>query len=356
MRACWLRFVTIVFCFSVPAFAQQTGTATGNATPVARPPVDRRIMLDVVVSDKHGNPIPDLQQSDFNIVDDTQARAILSFKASPSKTDEEPIQAIFLVDAVNTAFRGVSVARQELEKFLRRDGGQLPMPTSLVILTDTATDLQKAPTRDGNSLADTVKANDPGLRVNNRSQGFYGAADRMQISLRALEQLTSYEGKQPGRKLLIWISPGWPLLSGPNVQLTAKNENWIFDNIVGLSRVMREARITLYAVDPLGMSDAGSYRTFYYESFLKGVRSARTVQSGNLALQVLAVQSGGRVLNSSNDVASALASCAIDAKAFYTLSFDSPPADNPNEYHKIEVRVDKPGLTARTRTGYYAQP
>ena len=27
-----------------------------------------------------------------------------------------------------------------------------------------------------------------------------------------------------------------------------------------------------------------------------------------------------------------------------------------DEYHTLEVKVDKPGLTARTRTGYYAQP
>ena len=40
---------------------------------------------------------------------------------------------------------------------------------------------------------------------------------------------------------------------------------------------------------------------------------------------------------------------------FYSVSFDPPPADGPNEYHKLEVRIDKPGLSARTNTGYYDQ-
>jgi hypothetical protein len=38
------------------------------------------------------------------------------------------------------------------------------------------------------------------------------------------------------------------------------------------------------------------------------------------------------------------------------LSFDSAPADQPNEYHQLEVKVEKSGLSVRTRSGYYAQP
>jgi hypothetical protein len=33
-----------------------------------------------------------------------------------------------------------------------------------------------------------------------------------------------------------------------------------------------------------------------------------------------------------------------------------PDADQANEYHALGVTVDKPGITARTCTGYYAQP
>ena len=59
---------------------------------------------------------------------------------------------------------------------------------------------------------------------------------------------------------------------------------------------------------------------------------------------------------SSNDLVKETASCLEDAKASYTISFDSPPADHPDQYHDLEVKIDKPGLKARTRTGYYAQP
>lgn len=264
------------------------------------------------------------------------------------------MQVILLVDEVNTGFQSVGYERLQLKKFLRQGGGKLPVPTSLFLLTDTSQGQTEA-TRDGNLLADALDSNQSGLRAIGKSQGFYGGADRVQISLDALENFASHVAAQPGRKLLIWLSPGWPLLSGPNVDLTQKNQAWIFDNVVGLSKALRDARITLYNVDPLGMQDAGSFQTFYYQTFLKGVASASQVLAGNLGLQVLAAQSGGLVLNSSNDVTKSIARCLVDAEAFYTLSFDAPPADHPDEYHSLQVKIDKPGLTARTRTGYYAQ-
>jgi hypothetical protein len=68
------------------------------------------------------------------------------------------------------------------------------------------------------------------------------------------------------------------------------------------------------------------------------------------------IQSGGRVLNSSNDLAGEIATSAADANGFYVLSFEGLPGDGPNEYHALDIKIDKPGLTARTRSGYYAQP
>ena len=77
---------------------------------------------------------------------------------------------------------------------------------------------------------------------------------------------------------------------------------------------------------------------------------------GDLSLQVLAIQSGGLALSSSNDVTSMLQNCLADAEAYYEMSFDPAPADHRDEYHNLVIQVSKPGLTARTRTGYYAQP
>ena len=124
---------------------------------------------------------------------------------------------------------------------------------------------------------------------------------------------------------------------------------------MAISTQLREAHVTLYSVDPLGASQ-GPLSTFYYQEFLKPVRKPSQVVLGDLGLQVLAVQSGGLALSSSNDIASLLQQCADDTKASYELSYTPPPSDAPNEFHAIQVKVAEPHLVARTRQGYYAQP
>jgi hypothetical protein len=76
----------------------------------------------------------------------------------------------------------------------------------------------------------------------------------------------------------------------------------------------------------------------------------------NLSLQVLVTRSGGRVLTTGNDIISQIDDCTSDTKAFYVLSFEGIPTERPNEYHALELKVDKPGLTVHTSAGYYAQP
>ncbi len=340
-----------------PQTQPQLQTRPGPSVPPSSP--DRRITLDVQVRDKSGAAVRGLQKQDFTLLDDKQAKDIVSFQAVENGADQAadpPVEMVLVVDAVNTSHQTVSIEQAELKKFLLRNSGKLPVPMSLVVFTDTETKMQNGFSRDGNALAAQYDQIETGLRYNTRSSGFYGAAERYNLSLKALSSVMTFEGTRPGRKLVIWFSAGWPLLSGPRVELSSKDEQRFFDQVVAMSAGLRQAHITLYSIDPLGMSDAGRTTTFYYKEFLKGVPFAKKVRPGNLGLQVLATQSGGLVLNSTNDLASAIADCVSDADAFYVLSFDGARADHANEFHALEVTVGKPGLTARTRMGYYAQP
>jgi len=318
---------------------------------------DRRILLEVQVTDKAGAPIRGLQRQDFTLLDDKLPLNISSFQAvdsiAPAATDP-PLEVILLVDAVNASFQAVANERNQLRQFLLQNGGKLPQPMSLIMFTDTGAEMQNGSSRDGHVLADLLDKYELGLRTINRSQGVYGAAERFTMSLKTIDRLALYEKTRPGRKLVIWLSPGWPLLSGPRTYLSGKEEQKLFDSIAATSTGLRRARVTLYSVDPLGLGDFRN--ATYYEEFLKGVSSPSHALPGNLGLPVLAVQTGGRVLNLTNDITTAIAECAADANSFYVISFDAPRADKPNEYHSLAVTVDKPGVTARTRTGYYDQP
>jgi VWFA-related protein len=358
MRVSTQAFIALFFWFVYPGIAAAAtppgqGVPRLEGPPALAPHTGRHITLDVVVTDHAGKPVRGLQQQDFTILDNKKPQTILSFREAggTDKAADPPSQAIVLLDAINNTDQNVAFQREQLQSFLRRGGGELPLPMSLVTFPDKSKD-QPLVTQDGNALADSLNSNQPGVRSFSRSQGFYGAMDRYPISLRTLEQLVAYEAPQPGRKLLIWLGVGWPLLGSSDTDIPAKYRAALFGEAVWLSTKLREGRITLYNVVPTE-SLGGA---FYYTQFLKGVGSAQNVQPGDLGLQVLAVQSGGQVLNLSNDMGDSLARCLADARAYYTLSFDTPAAGHADEYHSLQVKIDKPRLTVRTRTGYYAQP
>ena len=322
-----------------------------NAQPAAG---NGGLRLNVVVTDKAGKPVSGLTAADFTLLDNNQPGKILSFRAynGPAQPPEEPVEAIVLFDTVNIGFDAVSYSRQQVENFLRADGGRLAQPTAIYWLTNEGVEAQNQPTQDGNALAAQLEAAEGHLRTVNRSAGAYGAIERFELSVKMLTVVAENEAKKPGRKLLIWTGPGWPMLEAPGIDYSTKTQQKMFNQIVELSTVLREGQIDLYSVAQ-GMPEGG---TFAYESYLKGVKKPSQANPANLSLKVLAVQSGGLMVPPSNDLTASIRKCVEDAEVFYTLTFEPVPADGPNQYHELKLKVDKPGLTARTNTGYYDQP
>jgi VWFA-related protein len=309
--------------------------------------------------DGSGVPVRGLQRQDFTLLDDKRPQNILSFHAADAEaamTTDPPIEIVLVVDAVNTSFRLNAYERDQVRKFLLRNGGKLAWPVSFAIFSEDGPKVERISSRDGNALAAVYDQYQSGLRstyLSNRAG--WGVDERISISLKALTSIVAYEKTQPGRKLMIWLSRGWPM--GPlTASLTNREQQEFFNSIVTLSSELRLARITLYSVDPLSSTDADALRNSYYENFLEGVTSRSHALPGNLGLQVLAVQSGGRVFTSSIDLADAIANCVADADAFYVLSFAAARAEQADDYHSLRITVDRPGITVRTRTGYYAQP
>jgi len=358
------RVPMLLLCLSLSAVAQQIEpAATSQIQPGAVKAsrlgsADRQITLDVVVTDRSNMVVPGLQQQDFTVLDNKQPSQILSFQAESAAAmkPDAGVEVVLVVDEVNTTFQRVAYERTEIKRFLGQNGGKLVHPVSLVYFTDAGTQIQTNPTLDGNGLSAAFDQHETALRTITRGTGIYGAEDRTQLSLNALDAIAANEATRPGRKIVIWVSPGWPTLSGPHIDLTLKQAQGVFNSVVKISAALRQARMTLYSVDPLGLADAGGIRTTYYEEFLKGLKKPSDAQIGNLALQVIATQSGGLALYGSNSITGAINRCVADANAFYFLTIAAAPADRANDYHDLNVRVGTPGLTVRTRTGYYAEP
>jgi len=311
-----------------------------------------RVSIDIEVTDKPGHHISGLRAQDFTLFDNKRASNILDFREVDSRNSTaDPVHVVIVIDMINTGFDVVAREREQLGEFFKQDGGRLAHPTSIAILTEKGIQIEKASTTDGNSLLASLNDSKSGLRMIGNSAGFYGAVDRMNWSLSQLSELAAYEATQPGRKLAFFISPGWPMFAWAGIDPTDKELNWTFNSIVELSNGLREAHLILYAIDPF---ELGRTNPFYYQSYLKGVPTANKAEYGDLALQVLAVQSGGTVQVTGMDIKGEINNVVRDTNAYYTLSFDVPPADRTNEFHDVHLQVDRPDTVVRTTTAYYA--
>jgi VWFA-related protein len=328
-----------------------SGAYAGQSNSPA--PSSDRIYLNVVVTHKSGPPVGDLQQQDFTVLDNKKPQPITSFRVLGGS--QVPLEVVLVIDSVNVDYQVIAYERSQVDKFLRAEGGQLSHSTSVMLLTDTGLQSIADFSNDGNKLSSSLDQSVIGLRFLQRSSGFYGAAERFQISLNGLHELAAREAPKPGRKFILFVSPGWPLLSGPEVQLDDRKRQQLFGDIVYFSTALRRDGVTLYAIDPIGTRESVDRNT-YWQNFSNGISKPGQVEAGDLGLQVIATQSGGLVLNSSNDITGMLQNCLADARAYYEISFAPAPGDRPNEYHRLQVRVAKSGLTARTWQGYYSQP
>jgi VWFA-related protein len=328
---------------------------------------DNSIRLDVVVAAKSGSAVAGLAQQDFTLLDNGVPQPITAFRAVTR--GEAPAEVMIVVDAVNADAKTVAYERTQIDKILRANGGLLPHPTTFAVFTEVGTQIHPDSATDGNALAAAFA--DETIRLRTLSQGhpqsdcgqgdcpdgaFEIAEERRQLSLKALETVTAYEAGRPGRKLVLWISPGWPLLSQPGAwaRFTSPQRQQMFARIVSLSTQIQQTRITLYSIDPSATRGV-DVRDFSYQAYLKGVKSVKDLQPGNLGLQVFAVHSGGLALSTGNDLTELLQKCLSDSETYYEISFDAPTVAQQDEYHHLQIQLAKPGLKARTRENYYAQ-
>jgi VWFA-related protein len=247
---------------SQAAAGAKAATDTATNVPVAgRAPMT----LDVEVTDKAGQAIPGLKAADFTLLNNGKPVPIESFAAYNTAVAAAPESIILLIDDVNTKETDLIYERQQIGKFLTMNGGHLPVPVSIVLLTDQKVQLVAASSQDGKLLNGELEKL-PGLIREMPVGGIYHAEDRMEISLRAMEVMAAFESRNPGRKVLVWISPGWWGFDNPRILLWDKQQKSMFRTIVAASQDLEQARITLDAVSPEGSARAGALHTYLWSS------------------------------------------------------------------------------------------
>jgi VWFA-related protein len=335
-----------------------------------------RIVMNISVTDDSGRSVPGLLAQDFTLLRDEASEPVTSFREVRRVSGHDLDHVILVLDTVNNSLRNIASDKKEIENYLKRGTESLPYPMSIAVVSESGTDVSN-PSQDravllreldalGSRLhtigcADEVNPNESflavwmpgGVHTPDHTHQLACLNERFIRSLSALRALAVEQKNIPGRAILIWIGPGWPLLNNPQFRPDDEEvKQNFFDNLVGVSQALIEAQVTLDVLSP-----AGVFRKTELESghALKGVEKEDDVSANSLAPQVLARQSGGRIVVYGKNIPEGISACIADLDSYYVLTFNSAPAATPGEYHSLDVKIDKPGLTLRTNSMYYAE-
>jgi VWFA-related protein len=336
---------------AVPAAVCNVTAQTQINADHQTPPADKnRIVLNVIVTDKKGQPISGLEAENFTLLDNGRPRQITTFRAlEPETLRWEPAHVVIAIDAINSDLDLVAKERDQVSRFLERNDGRLSNPTTLAFLSDSGLKIDQKFTRNGNELDAALNKLKPALRTVDAST-LGGVGERFNMSIGQFTELAAWTSGLPGRKLLLLISSGWPMLPGIENQSSTIQRQWLFNSIVKFTNGLRQFQVTVYSIDPFDDGTAPRY----YQSFLKGVPSVNDAEYANLSLPVIAEHSGGQVVVGPTNILDELQMAVRNASMGYQLTFEASESDQPNTYHALQLRVNHPNIVVRTAAGYYA--
>ena len=215
-----------------------------------------------------------------------------------------------------------------------------------------------------------------------RDVASFQAEQRARFTLDAFQSLARTVSGYPGRKNLIWLSGSFPIQMDPDTNF--KERTWwntadYQERIRQVGALIAASRVAVYPVDVRGLNGRGidisttakaseSYLMPDYAVALKNPASPdfqgalQDTQAGNTmnelaSMRTIADQTGGHAFVNGNDVERAIAHSIENGGTYYTLAYT--PENNQNEhsvYHRLQVKLDQPGVTLSYRRGYYSEP
>ena len=368
------------------------------------------VRVDVIITDKNGNQIADLQPGDFDVIEDGKPQKIETFKLikldggirdsmkeppkqirsdfdeeSEAARDDVRLFAIFLDDY--HVRRGASMSvRNPITKFISTQLGPSDMVGLMYPLESTASVRM---TRNHDAVVKAIqqfqgRKYDYTPRNQYEEKYAYYPTEiveriRNQVSLSAIKSLIVHMGSlKEGRKALILVSEGYsnmvpPQMRDANSQMpgfgnpNARNpmagvndpneDRAAFFASMDLESDLREVydtanrnNVSIYAVDPRGLPG------FEFD-INEGVglqTDSKYLNSTMDTLRTLAENTDGRAIVNRNDLDVGMKQITRDSSAYYLIGYNSSQAPSDGKFHEIKVRVKRPGVQVRARKGYWA--
>lgn len=394
--------------------AQAEGQPAGDAQdPTFRGGINF-VRVDVIVTDGRAQPITDLTESDFEVLEDGKPQKIEQFRlikvdGNPAPGDPAPRQIRTSDD------EELEAAREDVRIFVlfmddyhvRRSNSmsvRVPLirfvetqlrPTDMVAVMYPLTPISALSfTRNHASIVSAIR-NFEGRKFDytpkNQLEANYmryptETVERIRndVTMGALQALSSRLGAlREGRKSVVFVSEGFTAMLPPQLrrgdasqpanpiearigagtqdssqQMTAEwfGQMDVYSRLRDVYDAANRNNTAFYSLDPRGLTPF----EFGFDDIGAGVpvpsfaTDSRALQMTQDTLRALSEETDGRAIVNRNTLEQGLADMVRDSSFYYLIGYNSSVAVNDGKFHEIKVRVTRRGADVRSRKGYWA--
>ena len=294
------------FAFAV-LFAVAAATALAAQGQRIRSGVEL-VSLNVTATDGSGKYVTDLNEEEFEVYEDGAKQKLTFF----SRT-QQPIALALLLDTSASMDERMGIAQEAAIGFARQLHKE---DQAEVIDFDSQVRILQGFTNDAATLEKAIRQTTP-----NGSTSLYNA---IYISLQELKKVKAVATSDIRRQAIVVLSDGDDTSS-----------------LIEFDDVLDRAKRSETAIYAIGLR--------------AGEIGRREFKEAEFVLKQLATETGGRAyfVNDARELPKIYQSIWDELSSQYSIAYSSANPKRDGAWRRIQVRIARPGTTARTKAGYY---
>ena len=266
------------------------------------------VSLNVTATDASGKYVTDLNEEEFEVYEDGAKQKLTFF----SRT-QQPIALALLLDTSASMDERMGIAQEAaigFAKQLHKDD------QAEVIDFDSQVRILQGFTNDASTLEKAIRQTTP-----NGSTSLYNA---IYISLKELKKIKATAASDIRRQAIVLLSDGDDTSS-----------------LIEFDEVLDLAKRSETAIYSIGLR--------------QGEIGRREFKEAEFVLKQLATETGGRAyfVNDARELPKIYQAIWDELSSQYSIAYSSANPKRDGAWRRIQVRLVRPGTTARTKQGYY---
>ena len=385
-------------CVAFPTAQQPTASAPAQQPPPVSFLVEvNYVEVDAFVTDAAGKVITDLTAADFEVLEDGKPQKVASFarieipieRADRPLFTTQPVEAdiqtnqqvegrvyLIVLDDLHTDLTRAPRVKSAARRFIEQNFGTNDI-AAVVYTGGRAKDSQDFTNNrrlllasidkfTGRKFTSATVQQLQNARVNPGTGALEAGddLDRDERAFRARSVMSTVRaladfmaGVRGRRKAMLLIGEGvdYDIFEAVG-QLGTTASAVIQDTHEAIAAATR-GNVSIYAIDPRGLL-SGTEELINVSGTLddQGVGTGSIIGEQRRAqdsLRVIAANTGGFAAVNRNDMNSAFDRIVAESSSYYMLGFHAANERRDGRFRKLEVRVKRPGLRVRSRSGYY---